>query len=146
VGSAAKARSRRVLLTSRRPAAALLASAGVAAAAGSLLDWSGVSYSSSVDRWLAGVSGGALLALALAVRARGAVLAAGAIVPAAVVLNMAVVNFRDIHGHRFEYAGYADARVGIGIYLLFAAAALGLAAAVLGALAWRRGRATMSAP
>lgn len=110
-----------------RPLIALALAAGVLLASGALLDWSGVDYSSRLDRGLAlgaGCLAIASAALALVWRPRVLVLA---IASGALGLNMAIVNIDDISGHEFEYAAYPDAAVGAGLYLVLAGGALALA-------------------
>jgi len=62
------------------------------------------------------------------------------LIPAAVALNMAVINIRDISGHHFEYADYPDASVGVGLYLVGVGAVLTGVAAVTGFVDRRRRR------
>jgi len=101
---------------------------------GSVLDWSGVAYSSTVDRRLVFAAGVATVALGVAAflwRQRVLVLA---LVPAVVGLNMGVVNFRDIDGKLYEFAGQQEASVGVGIYLVFVGGVLALAVGICSAL------------
>jgi hypothetical protein len=113
-------------MTVRRLVVLALA-AGILLTLGALLDWSGVEYSSRLDRGLAFVA--ACLAIAAATlavvwRPRLLVLAIAA---GALGLNMAIVNIKDIRGHDFEYADYPDASVGVGLYLVLSGGALALA-------------------
>jgi hypothetical protein len=109
-------------------------------AVGAETDWSGVSYSSNLDR---GVSLGAAIAAAglVPLVARGpAWVPLLLLVPAALALNMAVVNILDIRDHRFEYADYPDASVGLGLYLVGAGGLLVAVAATTGFVDRRRRR------
>ena len=109
-------------------------------AIGAILDWSGVAYSSRADRGIC-IGAAVLIGLIAAVANRGRErLPLLLLIPAAVALNMAVINIRDIHGHHFEYADYPDASVGIGLYLVTAGAALTAVAAVTGFVDRRRRR------
>jgi len=101
--------------------------AGVLLSIGALLDWSGVDYSSRLDRGLAlGAGCLAIVAatLALVWRPRLLVLA---IASGVLGLNLAIVNIKDISGHDFEYAEYPNASVGVGLYAVLAGGALALA-------------------
>jgi hypothetical protein len=103
-----------------------------------VLDWSGVAYSSRADRGIC-IAAALLIALTAALMNRGRErLPLLLLIPAAVALNMAVINIRDIAGHKFEYADYPDASVGVGLYLVAAGAALTAVAAVTGFLERRR--------
>jgi hypothetical protein len=109
--------------------AAVAAVAGVLMIAGSALDWSGVEYSSHVDRWLA-FGAGAIAAAVAAVALREPRALLAALAAAALGLNMAIVNIRDISGHEYEYARYPQASVGLGLYLVLAGSVLALAAGI----------------
>jgi hypothetical protein len=110
-------------------------------AVGAVTDWSGVSYSSHLDR-------GVCLAAAITAAALGSLAARRGpswlplllLVPAALALNMAVVNILDIRDHRFEYADYPDASVGVGLYLVGAGGLLVAVAAATGFVDRRRRR------
>lgn len=105
-----------------------------------MLDWSGVSYSSHVDRGLS-IAAAILVVAIAAFGNRGNVrIPLLLLIPSALALNMAVINIRDIHGHRFEYADYPEASVGVGLYLLAAGAVLTGLAGVAGFLDRRRRR------
>ena len=109
-------------------------------AVGAITDWSGVSYSSHVDR---GISLGAAIAAAVLIPlvVRGpAWVPLLLLVPAAVALNMAVTNILDVREHRFEYADYPDASVGVGLYLVAAGGLLVALAATTGFVDRRRRR------
>jgi hypothetical protein len=109
-------------------------------AVGAVTDWSGVSYSSHLDR---GVALGAAIAAAALVPlvVRGpAWVPLLLLVPAALALNMAVVNILDIRDHRFEYADYPDASVGVGLYLVSTGGVLVAVAATTGFVDRRRRR------
>jgi Na+-transporting NADH:ubiquinone oxidoreductase subunit NqrE len=113
-------------MTVRRLVVLALA-AGVLLTIGALLDWSGVDYSSRLDRALAVAAGGLAIAtatLAVVWRRRVLVLAIGS---GLLGLNMAIVNIRDISRHDFEYADYPEASVGVGLYMVLAGGALALA-------------------
>lgn len=102
--------------------------------AGALLDWSGVSYSSHLDRGLA-LAAGCLTLAAAALAALWRPRRLGlAIVSGVLGLNMAIVNMTDISAHHYEYARYPDATVGVGLYLVLAGGALALAAGVVALL------------
>jgi len=110
-----------------RRLAVLALTAGALLAVGALLDWSGVGYSSRLDRGLTLAAG--CLAISAAVlaavwRPRMLVLA---IASGVLGLNMAIVNIKDISGHDFEYADYPAASVGVGLYVVLAGGALALA-------------------
>jgi len=121
----------------RRLAVAAVA-AGALMIVGSLLDWSGVEYSSGLDRGLALAAGAlAIVAAGLAVAWRRRALAL-AVVAGGLGLNMAVVNIRDIAGHEYEYAAYPEASVGVGLYVVLAGSALSLAGGVASLLPIRR--------
>ena len=112
-------------MRSRLPAAVGFAS-GVLLMLGSALDWSGVAYSSRLDRGLVLAAGALMMVLAAVAatwwpRALALAIAAGAL-----ALNMGVVNFRDINDKRYEYADYPDASVGFGIYFVLVGGALAL--------------------
>jgi Na+-transporting NADH:ubiquinone oxidoreductase subunit NqrE len=113
---------------------------GALIALGALLDWSGVSYSSSVDRGVCIAA--AVIAVVIAVIAdRGRErLPLLLLIPAALALNMAVINIRDIARHHFEYADYPDASVGVGLYLVTIGAVLVGLAALTGFVDRRRRR------
>lgn len=107
------------------PAAIGFAS-GVLLIVGALLDWSGVAYSSALDRRLAFAAGASMIALAVvALLWRPRVLAL-AIAAGAIGLNMGIVGYRDISGRLHEYAAYPDASVGVGLYFVIVGAALAL--------------------
>lgn len=110
---------------------ALLASLGLASAGclllGSILDWSGVAYSSTLDRRIVAACGVALVLLSAAALVWRRRLLAFALAPAVVSLNMGVVNYRDIDGHEFEFERYPEATVGVGVYLVLVGAVLALA-------------------
>ncbi len=93
---------------------------------GSLLDWSGVSYSSDFDRAAVFTAGALMIVLAAGALWWRPRLLAFALAPAVLGLNMAVVNFTDIDGRLYEYAHYPDASVGIGIYLVLVGATVAL--------------------
>jgi hypothetical protein len=123
-----------------RPWALAAAASGVLIGVGALVDWSGVAYSSRVDR-------GFCIAAAILVVAIAAVsdrwhhrIPLLLLIPAALALNMAVINIRDISGHRFEYADHPDALVGVGLYLVAIGAGLAGLAAVTGFVDRRRRR------
>jgi hypothetical protein len=108
-------------------------------AVGAVTDWSGVSYSSHLDRALSLAAAVAVAGL-IPLVARGPTwVALLLLVPAALALNMAVVNILDVRDHRFEYADYPDASVGLGLYLV-AAGGLLVVVAALTAFADRRRR------
>jgi hypothetical protein len=123
---------------SSRLLAVVAAAAGALLIVGSLLDWSGVEYSSQLDRRLAFAAG------VIAVAAAGAGLyerraLVASLVAGALGLNMAIVNIRDIVGHGYEYARYPEAAVGLGLYAVLAGAVLALATG-LGSLSLFRRR------
>jgi uncharacterized membrane protein YidH (DUF202 family) len=124
-------------VSSRASIAAVVAVAGALVAAGSLLDWSGVAYSSHLDRGLA-LAAGLLMVLTsgLAVSASGRFLAL-AIPLGALALNMGFVNYDDVANNLHEYRAYPQAAVGVGLYLVIVGACLGIAAGV-GTLVPRR--------
>lgn len=123
------------------PAAATLGGGLLVAA--SLAEWSGVAYSSHLDRMLMLAAGAATLAIALlAVRRAGRRLS-WAIVPGLLALNMALVNINDIATHSYEYRAYPEAYVGWGLYVGLVGALVVLGVAVVhiaAALRSRRGR------
>jgi hypothetical protein len=109
-------------------------------AIGAVLDWSGVAYSSRADRGIC-IAAAVLIAVTAAFMNRGRErLPLLLLIPAAVALNMAVINIRDISGHHFEYARYPDASVGIGLYVICAGVVLTGVAAVTGFVDRRRRR------
>jgi hypothetical protein len=113
-----------------RGLAAVGAAAGALMVAGSVLDWSGVEYSSALDRGLALAAGAVvILSAALAVVWRRELLGL-AVVGGALGLNMAIVNIRDIDGHRYEYVTYPEASVGIGLYAVLVGAVVSVLVAV----------------
>jgi hypothetical protein len=123
-----------------RPWTLAAAASGVLIGIGALVDWSGVSYSSRVDR-------GFCIAAAILVVAIAAVgnrwhsrIPLLLLIPAALALNMAIINIRDINGHHFEYADYPDAAVGVGLYLVAIGGGLAGLAAVTGFVDRRRRR------
>lgn len=105
---------------------------------GSILDWSGVEYSSRLDRALAFSAGMFLTALAAVAFAWRPRILALAVAPGVLGLNMAIVNIKDIAAHDFEYAAYPEATVGIGLYIVVVGGALALVVG-LAALVARRG-------
>jgi hypothetical protein len=120
-------------VTRRRWLAAVGLVAGVLLALASLLDWSGVTYSSRVDRGLALAAGAAVIVLALACFLWRPGVLALAIAPGALGLNMGIVNYRDIDANAYEYAAYPAASVGIGIYLVLVGAGLALIVGIVAA-------------
>lgn len=112
---------------------------GAVTTLGAVLDWSGVGYVPPHDRELAAGAGAVAGAIGL-VALRLPRLVVLAVLPALVGLNMGVVNFRDVSEHRYEFAAYPSADVGIGLYLVLAGASLLLATAIAGAVGWRRAR------
>jgi hypothetical protein len=111
-----------------------LAAGGFAAGAlmivGSLLDWSGVEYSSGLDRGLA-LAAGAVAAVAAGLGLKWRRRALALAFPAGILgLNMAIVNIRDIAGHDYEYVRYPEASVGVGLYAVLVGAGLALVAGV----------------
>jgi peptidoglycan/LPS O-acetylase OafA/YrhL len=124
-------------LSRRLPTVA--AAAGCLMAAGSVLDWSGVEYSSQLDRWLSFAAGTLALAVAVAARYQPRWLAV-TLVAGALGLNMAVVNIRDISGHEYEYARYPEAAVGLGLYAVLVGALLTLATGLVSLAFFRRRR------
>jgi hypothetical protein len=113
-----------MLRTQRLAAVGFLA--GALMIVGSLLDWSGVEYSSGLDRGLAAAAGAlAVIAAALALAWRRRALAL-AIPAGGLGLNVAIVNMRDIAGHQYEYAVYPEASVGVGLYAVLVGASLAL--------------------
>lgn len=104
----------------------MLLAGGVLIVVGAALGWSGVSYSSRLDRKIALAAGIAALLLAgVGFRTRRWPFIGGAI-PGLLALDMAVVNIHDVAGHGYEYAAFPDARVGIGLYTLGVGAVLEL--------------------
>src|SRR5947209_7110092 len=102
------------ILGCARSTAIALTLTGALCAAGSALDWSGVSYSSTLDRGLAAVAAGAFFFAAfLTHRRRVWVLT---FVATVLALNMAFVNMNDIANHRYEFTRYPGARVGLGLF------------------------------
>lgn len=105
---------------------ALAVAAGALLMLGAVLDWSGVKYSSRLDRTLAFAAGAfavAVAVIAFAWRLRVLALAIGS---GLLGLNMAIVNASDIRRHEFEYAAYPGASVGVGLYLVVVGGALAL--------------------
>jgi hypothetical protein len=117
-------------LTVRRGTEMAIATGGALMSLGGLLDWSGVPYSSSVDRRLAIAAG--LLAILVSVGAlwQPWVMWLG-FVAAALGLNMGIVNYVDISAHAYEFSKYPNARVGVGIYLIIAGGVLVTAGMIL---------------
>lgn len=111
---------------------------GVLCLAGSVLDWSGVSYSSGLDRGLAAVAGGAFLFAALLRRRRHVWVVT--LLGSVLALNMAIVNINDIANHRYEFARYPHARVGSGLFVLLTCGIAGLAVSGLSIVSSRRSR------
>jgi hypothetical protein len=112
--------------------------AGAALVLGAFVDWTGVDYSSHLDRTLAAVAGAVVIVLAAAALAWRRVVLALCILPGALGLNMGIVNVLDIERHRHEYAAYPDAAVGVGLYLVLVG---GSGAVLVGLLAVREWRA-----
>jgi peptidoglycan/LPS O-acetylase OafA/YrhL len=122
-----------------RRLAAVAGAAGALMIVGSALDWSGVEYSSQLDRWLAFAAG--VLAAAAGVAAlREPRLLVSCLAAGVLGLNMAIVNIRDIAGHEYEYAAYPEASVGIGLHALLVGSLLALAAGVSSLPALKRRR------
>ena len=118
-------------MRSRYALAAVGFTSGVLLTLGSVLDWSGVAYSSGLDRALAFAAGALMIVLAaIALTWRPRVLGF-AIASGVLGLNMGVVNFRDINDNLHEYADYPNASVGVGIYLVLVGGALALLVGVV---------------
>lgn len=126
------------------PAAATLG--GGLLVAGSLAEWSGVAYSSQLDRMLMLAAGAATIAIALLAIRRGARTLSWAILPGLLALNMAVVNINDIATHSYEYRADPEAYVGWGLYVGVAGALVVLGVAVLHIAATLRSRRGRGAP
>jgi hypothetical protein len=104
---------------------------GALVAVGSLLDWSGVSYSSQLDRGLAVAAGVLLLIVAALGFAWHRRILIASLAPAALALNMGIVNYNDITNGLYEYAAYPDAEVGVGLYLVIVGSVVAIAAGML---------------
>jgi hypothetical protein len=111
---------------SRYSLPAVAFASGVFLILGSVLDWSGVAYSSGLDRGLAFAAGALMIVLAAAALKWRRRVLAFATVAGVLGLNMGVVNFLDINDQLHEYASYPDATVGVGIYLVLLGGALAL--------------------
>lgn len=128
--------SRRVPLIRKRDRLSNIGTAAIGAGAalimaGSFLDWSGVPYSSLLDRRIAFLAG--ILSLifgGLWLVRPSRLLVPATLLAGVVALDMAVVNYSDIQGHKYEYAAYPAARVGVGLYALLLGSGLLLAGAV----------------
>jgi uncharacterized membrane protein YidH (DUF202 family) len=105
---------------------------GVLLSLGALLDWTGVPYSSTIDRGLAMAAGLLAVLVALVALWRWTSVMWLGLVAAALGLNMGIVNYIDISTHSYEYTAYPNARVGVGIYLVVAGALL----IMLGTVLW----------
>jgi hypothetical protein len=110
---------------------------GAILALGSVLDWSGVAYSSRLDRAIALAAGVLSMVIGVAGFAWRPRAVGFAILFGVVGLFMGVVNYDDIRNHLYEYAAYPGARVGLGVYLVTFGSFLSLVAGIL-ALAGRR--------
>jgi hypothetical protein len=107
-------------------------------ALGSLLDWSGVSYSSRLDRSLALAAGLLVILVAALCLTWHRRLLLAAVPPAVLAANMGVVNYDDIANRRYEFEAYPAADVGIGLYLVIIGAGLGVLAGLAAIAPYRR--------
>ena len=104
------------------------------------VDWSGVGYAPPWDRELAATAG--IIGAGAGIAARRRPGAAFVAVPATLVgLVIGFVNYRDVADHRYEFAAYPEARVGVGLYLVLAGSWTALVATLIVATPWIRSRA-----
>ncbi len=95
------------------------------------LDWTGVFYSSHLDRRIA-LSAVVVVVLLSASTGRGRVWpSSAALLPGVAALDMAIVNIHDVANHHYEYAAVPSARVGVGLYVVLAGAVLVLLSALI---------------